>query len=188
MFNVQGSEIIIILVLALLVLGPEKLPEAIRKFTQVYGEIRKMSNGFQSELRNALDEPLRELRDTADLVRRNTDLRQLMDDGVASTAVAETPASTPVTDPVIAAERKAAPFETVRLEPTGAIDSPAAAESTEANEAVEPAPAIDPDEAVEPTPGRAADPVPEPEAFPEPIEPATDAEPALHEGQEDTSA
>lgn len=77
MFNVQGSEIIIILLLALIVLGPEKLPDAIKRFTKFYGEFKKMSSGFQSELRNALDEPMKELRDTAELVRKNTDLREL---------------------------------------------------------------------------------------------------------------
>ena len=45
----SGSEIVVILLLALIVLGPEKLPEAIRKFGRVYSEIRKISNGFQSE-------------------------------------------------------------------------------------------------------------------------------------------
>lgn len=73
----QGSEIIIILLLALIVLGPEKLPGAIRQFTKFYAEARKMSTGFQSELRNALDEPMRELRDTAELVRKNADVREL---------------------------------------------------------------------------------------------------------------
>ncbi len=76
-FNIQGSEVIIILLLALIVLGPEKLPGAIRQFTKIYGELRKMSNGFQSELRNALDQPLRELHETADLVRKNTPLDEL---------------------------------------------------------------------------------------------------------------
>ena len=69
MFNLSGSEIVVILLLALIVLGPEKLPEAIRRFARVYGEIRKMSNGFQSEFKNAFDEPMRELRETAQLTR-----------------------------------------------------------------------------------------------------------------------
>ena len=68
MFNLQGSEIIVILLLALVVLGPEKLADAIRKFSQTYGELKKMGNGFQSELKSALDEPMREVRETADLV------------------------------------------------------------------------------------------------------------------------
>lgn len=78
MFNLQGSEIIVILLLALVVLGPEKLPEAVRKFTQTYAELKKMSSGFQSELKSALDEPMREIRETANLVRDAADPRKLM--------------------------------------------------------------------------------------------------------------
>ncbi len=69
MFNLSGSEIVIILLLALIVLGPEKLPSAIRRFGRIYGELRKMGTGFQSEFRQAFDEPLKELRETAQLTR-----------------------------------------------------------------------------------------------------------------------
>ncbi len=78
MFNLQGSEIIVILLLALVVLGPEKLPDAVRKFTQTYSELKKMSTGFQSELKSALDEPMREMRETANLVRNAADPSKLM--------------------------------------------------------------------------------------------------------------
>ena len=67
MFNLSGSEIVVILLLALVVLGPEKLPEAIRRFGRVYGELRNMSKGFQSEFKEAFDEPMRELRATAQM-------------------------------------------------------------------------------------------------------------------------
>lgn len=69
MFNLSGSEIVIILLLALVVLGPEKLPEAIRRFGRLYGELKRMSTGFQSEFRTAFEEPMRELRETAQLTR-----------------------------------------------------------------------------------------------------------------------
>ena len=69
MFNIQGGELIFLLLIALVVLGPEKLPDAVRKFTKGYAEFKKMANGFQGELRQVLDEPMRELRDTADAVR-----------------------------------------------------------------------------------------------------------------------
>jgi sec-independent protein translocase protein TatB len=69
-FNVTGSEVIILLLLALVILGPEKLPDAIRRFGRIYGELRRMGQGFQDELRDALDEPMRELRSTADMARR----------------------------------------------------------------------------------------------------------------------
>lgn len=69
-FNLSGSEVVVLLLLALIVLGPERLPDAIRSFGRVYGQVRRMGEGFQAEMRNALDEPMRELRETADLARR----------------------------------------------------------------------------------------------------------------------
>ena len=45
---------VFLLIIALVVLGPEKLPDAVRKFGKFYGEFKKMSSGFQSELRNVL--------------------------------------------------------------------------------------------------------------------------------------
>ena len=79
MFNLQGSELIIILLLALVVLGPEKLPEAMRKMGQFYAELKKMSHGFQQEFRNATDEPMREIRETATALRDSVDFRKLAD-------------------------------------------------------------------------------------------------------------
>ena len=87
MFNLQGSEIIVILLIALVVIGPEKLPEAVRKFTQTYSELKKMSTGFQSELKSALDEPMREMRETANLVRDAADPRKIMTEAQAEQRV-----------------------------------------------------------------------------------------------------
>lgn len=77
MFNLQGSEIIVILLVALVVLGPEKLPEAVRRASRTYHELKKMGTSFQSELKAAIDEPMREMRETADLVREAADPRKL---------------------------------------------------------------------------------------------------------------
>ena len=77
MFNVQGSELIIILLLALVVLGPEKLPEAMRRAGRAYSELKKMASGFQQEFNSALEEPLREARETADLLRDSADFTHL---------------------------------------------------------------------------------------------------------------
>lgn len=73
MFNLSGSEIIVILLLALVILGPEKLPEAMRKAGRAYSELRKMASSFQSEVRSVIDEPMNELRGTADMLREATD-------------------------------------------------------------------------------------------------------------------
>jgi sec-independent protein translocase protein TatB len=68
-FNLSGGEIIVILVLALIVIGPEKLPDAVRKAGRAYAELRKLSSGFQSELQDNLGEPLRAVQDTVSMMR-----------------------------------------------------------------------------------------------------------------------
>jgi sec-independent protein translocase protein TatB len=78
-FNFQGSELMIILLLALVVLGPEKLPEAMRRFGKFYGDLKRMSSGFQQEFKAVVDEPMRELRDTANTLRDSVDFRKLQD-------------------------------------------------------------------------------------------------------------
>jgi sec-independent protein translocase protein TatB len=72
-FNLTGSEIAFLVLIGLIVLGPEKLPDAIRKFTKAYNEFKKMATGFQGEVKQAFDEPMRELRGTADAVRKAAD-------------------------------------------------------------------------------------------------------------------
>ncbi len=73
MFNLQGGEIVMIMLLALVVLGPEKLPDAIRKAGKAYAELKKMSSSFQHEFRSVVDEPMREMRETARLMKDAAD-------------------------------------------------------------------------------------------------------------------
>jgi sec-independent protein translocase protein TatB len=68
-FNLSGSEIIVILLLALVVLGPEKLPDAMRRAGKTFAEIKKLSSGFQDEVRKGFEEPVREVRKTAATVK-----------------------------------------------------------------------------------------------------------------------
>lgn len=112
MFNLTGSEIIVILLLALVILGPEKLPEAMRKAGRAYSELRKMANSFQSEVRSVIDEPMNELRGTADLLRDATDFSA--DGGKKKPATPKpapgarpTPAAGPDAPPVESADRDA---------------------------------------------------------------------------------
>jgi sec-independent protein translocase protein TatB len=56
MFNVGSGELLVILLLALIVLGPEKLPDAARKVGNVVAELRRMSQGFQDEVRRAMED------------------------------------------------------------------------------------------------------------------------------------
>jgi sec-independent protein translocase protein TatB len=55
MFNVGGGEIIVILLMALLVLGPDKLPSTAKKVGKFLHEFRRMTSGFEQEVRKAMD-------------------------------------------------------------------------------------------------------------------------------------
>ena len=44
-----------VVLIALIVLGPDKLPEAAKKVGKVMGDLRKMSSGFQQEMKQAMD-------------------------------------------------------------------------------------------------------------------------------------
>jgi len=56
MFNIGGAEVLVICMLALLVLGPDKLPDAARSAGKMYRQVRNMTDGFQHEMRNAMAE------------------------------------------------------------------------------------------------------------------------------------
>ncbi len=56
MFNVGGMELVVIGLLALVVLGPDKLPCALRQLGSFLGQLRRISQGFQTDLRSAIAE------------------------------------------------------------------------------------------------------------------------------------
>lgn len=57
MGSIGAPEILVILVVALIVLGPNRLPDAARQAGRALAEVRKMSSGFQAELRDAINLP-----------------------------------------------------------------------------------------------------------------------------------
>ena len=63
MGNLGGGEILVILLVALIVLGPTKLPAAVRQAGRFMGEVRRIGQGFQQELREAA-KPLAEATET----------------------------------------------------------------------------------------------------------------------------
>ena len=52
MFGIGGSEIIVILVVALLFLGPDKLPDAAKKISKGIRDIKKQSRILQQQIEN----------------------------------------------------------------------------------------------------------------------------------------
>jgi sec-independent protein translocase protein TatB len=147
-FNFSGSEIVFLLLLALIVLGPEKLPDAVRKFGKTYGEFKKMTTGFQSELKSALDEPMREMRDTADAFKKAASF------DFDTAEPAQPPVEKPVTQvtPAPAATSSPATFSAA---PPLQSAAPPSVEPADATEPTEPAPA-EPAVATEPAPAEPA--------------------------------
>jgi Tat protein translocase TatB subunit len=102
-FNIGPEKLILIFVIALIVLGPDKLPEAARTMGRVVAEFRRVSGGFQSEIRDALNDPKDAL--TAAVADVRQELNGVRQDlggfglgvsgavGASPTAVTPTPAS-----------------------------------------------------------------------------------------------
>ncbi len=55
MFDIGFSEILVIFVLALIVLGPEKLPRVVREVGRWVGRARAMARQFQDQLEEEVD-------------------------------------------------------------------------------------------------------------------------------------
>ena len=79
MFNVGTGELLVILLIALIVLGPDKLPDAARKMGNIMGELRRMSGGFQAEMRSAMDDltrpPLESVKDEPETNEKTPDAK-----------------------------------------------------------------------------------------------------------------
>jgi len=56
--NVGLPELLVVLVVALVVLGPTRLPEAARQVGKAMAELRRMNAGLQAEVRDAFNDPL----------------------------------------------------------------------------------------------------------------------------------
>ena len=54
MGNIGTPEILVVLIVALLVLGPTRLPQAARSFGKAMSEFRRVTGGLQAEMRDAV--------------------------------------------------------------------------------------------------------------------------------------
>lgn len=93
MFNIGGGELIVIMLIALIVLGPQRLPDAARQIGKTMGDLRRLSSGFQNEMKGALstaDDPTRVA------ARRNVLAKEAPPADAATTAVGAVSAQAPV--------------------------------------------------------------------------------------------
>lgn len=63
MFDLSPEKILLVGVIALLVLGPERLPKAARSVGRVLAQLRAMSGNLQNEMGDVLAEPRRAFND-----------------------------------------------------------------------------------------------------------------------------
>ena len=119
MLNLGGGEILVILMIALLVLGPSRLPGAGRQIGRALAEFRRMSSGVQEDLREAMN--VEGVRETVSQVRDALDVPRAIRNEVAS-------AITSVGTTAVGTSAGAKPHTAAALGPTplgdGAIPAP----------------------------------------------------------------
>jgi Sec-independent protein translocase protein TatA len=95
--DLSPEKIFLLGVIALVVLGPNRLPEAARSLGRAMAHLRRMSASFQAEVRDALAEPTEALT-TAAKEFNPVEIRRTVRDAVSST-FAPIPASEPIAAP-----------------------------------------------------------------------------------------
>ena len=96
MGNLGGGELLVILVLGLLVLGPARLGVVAQQIGRLVGQLRRMAGGFQAELRELVDDP------SVEALARERGRKAVKDASVS--AVEDTPESDVEDTPVSAVE------------------------------------------------------------------------------------
>ena len=91
MFGVNPSEFIVLLVVAAVVLGPERLPEYAQQLARLVRELRRMAQGASAQVRNEMGPEFDDI-DWAKLDPRQYDPRRiireaLLDDAPAPSAI-----------------------------------------------------------------------------------------------------
>ncbi|MEZ5501771.1 MAG: Sec-independent protein translocase protein TatB [Halioglobus sp.] len=105
MFDIGFSELLLIGVVALLVIGPERLPETVRTASIWLNRIRRGFNEIKQEVQQELhnDAVMRELRETGEQLRK--------DASAVGRELQNTAATPPTTPPEVSGPQGAIPTE-----------------------------------------------------------------------------
>ncbi|MGH9085348.1 MAG: Sec-independent protein translocase protein TatB [Acidimicrobiales bacterium] len=123
MFNIGGGELIVIALIALIVLGPQRLPDAARQVGKTLGELRRISSGFQRELRDAFDDT-----DVGDTTAKGALGPAPTPNGSVAKAVSDVSADRPTRRaPLQASPPSAAPKAKAKAKANGTAAKPGAA-------------------------------------------------------------
>jgi len=143
--SLTGGEVLIILVFALLILGPERLPETARTMGQWMSKLRAMTTNLQSEVREVLDDPaMKPIREVGEFVAAPR--KKLIEYATAAEAEADAAKQVAADAAAAAAEAEAA-AEAARIEAERAAEEAEHAEEVAeaADQALADAPVDEPD-------------------------------------------
>lgn len=111
MFGFSFSELVVVVIVALVVMGPKDLPKVLRKLGQWSGKLRRMAADLRAQ--SGIDEALRtegladDIAEIRKLARGELDgARRMIDDGAPRAAAAATPASAHLGDLYVVRERE----------------------------------------------------------------------------------
>lgn len=90
MFGINGSELLVLIVLALLVIGPEKLPELAQQLARVTREVKSIAVGAREKVQEELGEEYEEL---ANFDPRQYDPRRIVREALADEDQPRAPAA-----------------------------------------------------------------------------------------------
>ena len=60
MFNIGGGELLIIILVIIIFIGPSKLPEVANTLGRLSTTIRRLNQSFQDEIRDSFEDPIEE--------------------------------------------------------------------------------------------------------------------------------
>ena len=120
--NIGGLEVLFVMVIALIVLGPAKLPEAARQVGKFVTEARRISSGFQKEFREAVQDPIieAEARARGSMQNAKTAVNKPFE---SITAPFEETLNAPVVDPVTPVTKPTDDTDTPRSTDTPSTDT-----------------------------------------------------------------
>lgn len=81
MFGINGGEFIVLAILAVLILGPEKLPEYAQQLGRLVRELRRMATGAKEQLREEVGDEIADM-DWRKLDPRQYDPRKIIRDAL----------------------------------------------------------------------------------------------------------
>jgi len=101
MLGLNFSEVMVIVIVLIVVVGPERLPPLLRQAGRYYGQIKRMSDEFRRAIMLEVDREEAEQR-AAQFKKRREEAKRIADEARAAqkvpAAIEPAPAETPVTE------------------------------------------------------------------------------------------